>query len=77
MFFEQSIKIFLASLKSEKTKDNYIKGIERFCCISKIDNLDEFVQLPTKEIQLVIEDYLLTMRESDHHLHPMQETPSV
>ena len=63
---ERSIRIFLASLKSEKTKDNYLKGLERFRIAADIETLDKFVQLPAKEVQMIVEDYLLTMRETVH-----------
>jgi len=40
---ERSVKIFLASLKSPKTKEDYLRNLERFRKYAKFDGFDDFV----------------------------------
>lgn len=63
---DRSLKLFFASVKSERTKENYLKGLERFRKFDGFESYDEFVELPTKKIQEKVEDYLMHMRENDH-----------
>ena len=60
----RSIRIFLASLKSEVTRKNYLKVLERFKQTVGFESFDNFVLGDSKAIQKVMEDYLLEMREN-------------
>ncbi|MEX2191801.1 MAG: hypothetical protein WD717_00255 [Nitrosarchaeum sp.] len=75
---ERSIRIFLASLKSEKTRLEYIKSLEKFRKHFQIDSFNEYLKKDPKDIQLDLEDYLLWMRENvftnsiPTYYHPIQ-----
>jgi len=75
---ERSVKIFLASLKSPKTKEDYLRNLERFRKYAKFDGFDDFVLRDSKDIQRLVEDYVLQMRENEHpntiptHYYPVQ-----
>lgn len=75
---ERSIRIFLASLKSEKTRLEYLKSLEKFKKHFQIDSFTEYLKKDPKDIQLDLEDYLLWMRENvftnsiPTYYHPIQ-----
>jgi len=75
---ERSVKIFLASLKSPKTKEDYLRNLDRFRQYVGFDKFDDFVLRDSKEIQRLVEDYVLEMRENEHpntlptHYYPIQ-----
>lgn len=60
---ERSIKIFLASIRSQKTKRSYLISLDRFKKTCKFDSFDEFVSRESKQIQNIVEDYILVLRE--------------
>lgn len=63
---ERSVKIFLASIKSEKTKREYIINLNKFAKQAGITSLDKFTALDNKEIQKTIENYILDLRDTSH-----------
>ena len=75
---ERSVKIFVASLKSPKTKEDYLRNLERFRKYAKFVEFDDFVLRNPKDIQRLVEDYVLKMREDEHpntipmHYYPIQ-----
>jgi integrase len=75
---ERSVKIFLASLKSPKTKEDYLRNLDRFRQYAEFDGFDDFVLRDSKDIQRLVEDYVLQMRENEHpntiptHYYPIQ-----
>jgi len=54
---ERCLRIFLASIKSDVTKHDYTKNLERFQKFAKIDNFSDFLELDLKRIQESVEDY--------------------
>lgn len=75
---ERSIRIFLASLKSEKSRLEYVKSLEKFRKHFQIQSFNEYLKKDPKDIQLDLEDYLLWMRENvftnsiPTYYHPIQ-----
>ncbi len=75
---ERSVKIFVASLKSPKTKEDYLRNLDRFRQYAQFDGFDDFILRNPKDIQRLVEDYVLKMRETEHpntiptHYYPIQ-----
>ena len=66
MEMERCIRIFLASIKSDVTKRDYIKNLQRFQKFAKIDKFSDFLKLPLMEIQEKVEDFVLYLGETTH-----------
>jgi len=63
---ERCLRIFLASIKSDVTKQDYTKNLERFQKFAKIEQFSGFLELDLKKIQETVEDYVLHLRETTH-----------
>jgi len=59
----RSIRKLLALDLSPSTQENYIRDIKKFMDFAKIEDIDEFLRLPSREIVEVLEDYVILMKE--------------
>ena len=66
MEMERCVRIFLASIKSDVTKTDYIKNLERFQKFTKIEKFSDFLSHDLKTIQEKVEDFVLYLRETTH-----------
>jgi len=58
------MKLFLSSLRSEKTKEDYLRYLEQFRQYAKFEFYDEFIERDHKQIKNIVEDWVLELRET-------------
>lgn len=61
---QRSMLLFEQGIKSEATKTAYKYHLEKFRVWSKIKNYDGLLQAPPKQIQELIEDYVMYMKKN-------------
>lgn len=66
MTIERCIKLFLAGIKSDITRDGYLKNLNKFKEFCKFQTYSEFLTQDKMKIQEYVEDYVLELRESTH-----------
>lgn len=59
--------IFDGSIRSEYTRKNYASHLARFIKFAKISSVETILNIPTEDIQHLVEDYLIEMR---HETNP-------
>ena len=60
---QRSLTLFHSSIKSEKTKEQYDYHLKKFLEYFIIKSFDKLAEIEDKEIQIMIEDYLLHLRD--------------
>ena len=60
---QRSITLFEQAIKSEFTKKSYKYQLEKFRLWSKIKNYDGILQAPQKNIQILVEDYVMYLKK--------------
>jgi len=66
MEMERCLRIFLASIKSDVTKIDYIKNLEKFQKFAEIEKFSDFLSQDMKTIQEKVEDYILYLSDTTH-----------
>jgi hypothetical protein len=63
---ERSIIRFEQGIKSRQTLNNYCDHLKHFRLFAKFDFFDSLIQKPVEEIQTIVEDYLIHIKENRH-----------
>lgn len=58
----RSIKLFENAIRSPYTRKNYRCTLKKFMAFAGIENFDNLVGLPEKEIQIILEDYVIHLK---------------
>ena len=67
---QRSLLIFEQTIKSEKTRKNYIDHLDRFLNFTKIKDYDSLLKIEQEQLQQIIEDYVLrTHPKTDHFVN--------
>ncbi len=59
---QRSILLFESAIKSESAKKSYLYQLKKFRIWCKIKNYDGLLQAPTKQIQELLEDYVMYLK---------------
>jgi integrase/recombinase XerD len=59
---QRSLLIFEESIKSSKSKKNYLYHIKYFLKFSKIKDYDGLIKVPTEQMQTILEDYVIYLK---------------
>jgi integrase/recombinase XerD len=63
---ERSIIRFEQGIKSKRTLNNYRDHLKHFKLFAKFENFDSLIIKPVEEIQTMVEDYLIHIKENRH-----------
>ena len=63
---ERSILRFEQGIKSRQTLNNYRDHLKNFRNLAKFDSFDDLIAKPVEEIQTLVEDYLIHLKENRH-----------
>ncbi|WP_255464645.1 hypothetical protein [Nitrosopumilus sp. b2] len=63
---ERSILHFEHGIKSRQTLNNYCNHLKNFRNFAKFDTFDKLVAKPVEEIQTLVKDYLIHLKENRH-----------
>jgi len=63
---ERSIIRFEQGIKSRQTLNNYRDHLKNFRLFAKFDTFDSLITKPVEEIQTIVEDYLIHIKENRH-----------
>jgi len=63
---ERSIIRFEQGIKSRQTLNNYRDHLKNFRLFAKFDTFDSLITKPIEEIQTIVEDYLIHIKENRH-----------
>lgn len=75
---EYCVDLFLAGLKTQATKDNYMGNLEYFKKWLDVEKFQDIVDLDSKQLQRKVEEYILFRRKINHpnsvggYYHPIQ-----
>jgi len=61
---QRSLLIFEESIKSSKSKKNYLYHIKYFLKFSKIRDYDGLIKVPTEQMQTILEDYVMYLKRT-------------
>ena len=67
---QRSMLLFEQAIKSEATKKAYKYQLNKFKQWSKIKNFDGLLQAPQKDIQILLEDYVMYLKKIRISLTP-------
>ena len=59
---QRSLLLFENTIKSEATKKEYLKNLNRFKDFYKLKDYDSILGIPDKKLQVMIEDYVMDMK---------------
>ncbi len=60
---ERSLLLFVSSVKSRYTLEEYLYNLKTFLKFTKVQDYDTLANLDSDTIQKFLEDYVLTLRE--------------
>lgn len=63
---ERSIIRFEQGIKSRQTLNNYRDHLKNFKNFAKFDNFDSLLTKTVEELQTIVEDYLIYLKENRH-----------
>ena len=75
---EYCVNLFLAGLKTQATKDNYMGNLEYFKKWLDVETFQDIIDLEPKQLQRKVEEYILYRRKINHpnsvggYYHPIQ-----
>jgi len=61
---QRSLLIFEESIKSSKSKKNYLYHIKYLLKFSKIKDYDGLIKVPTEQMQTILEDYVMYLKRT-------------
>ena len=61
---QRSLLLFEESIKSSKSKKNYLYHIKYFLKFSKIKDYDGLIKVPTEQMQTILEDYVIYLKRT-------------
>jgi|APSaa5957512535_1039671.scaffolds.fasta_scaffold00674_2 site-specific recombinase XerD len=61
---QRSLLVFEQTIKSEKTRKNYIDHLDRFLKFTKIKDCDSLLKIEQEQLQRIIEDYVLYLKNT-------------
>lgn len=61
---QRSMMLFEESIKSKYTKQNYISHLNQFKKFSGISDVDHWLNIPSNELQTVLEDYVIYLKQT-------------
>ena len=59
---QRSVHIFENSIKSEETRSTYLRHLNNFLGHFKIKDADKLASIPQKEVQIMVEDYVIHLK---------------
>ena len=63
---KRSIICFEQGIKARPTLNNYRDHLKHFKLFAKFENFDSLISKPVEEIQTMVEDYLIYLKENRH-----------